>query len=155
MWFFQKQAPASLNQRMFDEVLNSNVNNLQIEANDQDLVILVSSDGKSFICSRKILMYESHFWHRATSINVLNKGNIRGQLISLGMYISKLRFSDSKMSILFGHVDEKTLTEILRYIYTGKCADKYLHDCIVDCLIAAEKYLSMKFKFSYEIYNRF
>jgi len=126
---------------MFDEVLNSNANNLQIKENDPDLIILVSSDEKSFICSRKILMYEPDFWHRVTSTNVLNKGNIRGQLIVLGMYISKLRFSDSKMSILFGDIDEKTLTEIMRYIYTGKCVDKYLHDCIVNCFIAAEKYL--------------
>jgi len=37
-------------------------------------------------------------------------------------------------------VDGKTLTEILRYIYTGKCLDRKLHDCIIDCLISAEKY---------------
>jgi len=124
---------------MFDQVLQNskNANKMQLEAIDPDLVILVSSDEKSFICSRKILMYEFDFWHRTISINVLNKGS-RRQFFSWGT-ISKLPFSDSNMSVLFGDVEEKTLIEILRYVYTGKCVEKCLHDCIVNCFIAAEK----------------
>jgi len=134
-----------MNQRMFEAVLNVKVDTEHYfdsnENDDPDKVILMSNDECFFECSRKIMAYQSDLLNKAVSGH--DWTSKEGDMLA-GLYYKfetcNNVFLEAKSVIILDDVDGKTLTEILRYIYTEKCIDKNLDECVLNCLYAAEKY---------------